>query len=558
MNNRYTKPVVVLTAVVAIIAVGIQSVRNDFGLGRNMEVIANMMRALYTSYVDEINPDDMLRSGATGITAKLDPYTVFLAESEMDDFETLTTGKYGGIGALIRQKEDYVIIAEPYKGSPAVRAGLKIGDKIVAIDGKDAKGFTTADVSKRLKGEPNTTVRVTIESLIDGSRKEHKIKRERIAIPSIAYYGYVADGIGYIRHADFTDTCYDDMRNAILELQKTGNLQSLILDYRNNGGGVMQSAVKIMSLFVPKGTKILETRGRKSTIESFSTEYEPLLPDTPIAVLINGNSASSAEIVAGAIQDLDRGVLIGQRSFGKGLVQSTAHIGFGNYVKLTTAKYHIPSGRCIQAVRYTADGRAQSMPDSLVGEFSTARGRKVYDGGGIKPDIATEPKYVSNFAVALYLSGVIDDFGDDYMRRHHADTIDNGTFSITDADYEDFARLVAERDIPYKAESRRALDALRTALDKERLGESMGDALKDIDSRLHDDKISNLRTYRKEIEDYINSNIVLRFSYAAGEIENSLTDDADVQQAIAVLRDKERYESITAGLPIADGQRQAD
>ena len=269
-------------------------------------------------------------------------------------------------------------------------------------------------------------------------------------------------------------------------------------------------------------------------------------------------SASSAEIVSGAIQDLDRGVLIGQRSFGKGLVQSTAYIGFGNYVKLTTAKYHIPSGRCIQAVRYTADGRAQSMPDSLVGEFSTARGRKVYDGGGIKPDIAPEPKYVSNFAVALYLSGAIDDFGDDYMRRHHADTIDNGTFSITDADYEGFARLVAERDIPYKSESRRALDALRTALDKERLGESMGDALKDIDSRLHDDKISNLRTYRKEIEDYINSNIVLRFSYAAGEIENSLTDDADVQQAIAVLRDKERYESITAGQPIADGQRQAD
>ncbi len=544
-KRRYIKAGAVLVAVVTILAVGIRSVRNDFGLGRNMEVMANLMSALYTSYVDEIEPDDMMQSGAAGITAKLDPYTVLIPESEMSDFETLTTGKYGGIGALIRQKEEYVMIAEPYKGSPADCAGLRIGDRIVAIDGKDAKGLTTSDVSKLLKGEPNTTVRVTVETLIGGEREEHKIRRERIAIPSISYYGYVADGIGYIRHADFTDTSYDDMRNAILALQKEGDLRALILDYRNNVGGVMQSAIKILSLFVPKGTKVLETRGRNSAVENFTTGYEPLLPDTPLAVLINNNTASAAEIVSGAIQDLDRGVLIGQRSFGKGLVQSTAPVGFGNYVKMTTAKYYIPSGRCIQAVRYTADGRAQMMPDSLVGEFRTARGRKVYDGGGIAPDIATEQKYVSNFAVALYLAGAIDDFGDEYMRRHHADNIDCKKFAITDADYADFEKMVAEREIPYKSESRRALDALRSALEKERLDETVGDALRSIDERLHDDKMSNLRTYRKEIEEYIESNIIMRFAYAEGEIEHSLPDDTDIERAIALLHDAAEYERIT-------------
>lgn len=543
--KRYIKVGATIAAAIVILALGTRSVRNDFGLGRNMEVMANLMSVLYTSYVDDIKPDDMLLNGAAGITAKLDPYTMLIPENEMSDFETLTTGKYGGIGALIRQKGDFVIIAEPYKGSPADKAGLRIGDKIVAIEGKDAKGFTTADVSKLLKGEPNTTVRVTVEKLIDGTRAEHKIRRERIVIPSVSYYGYVAEGVGYIRHADFTDTCYDDMRNAILALQKEGNLRALILDYRDNGGGVMQSAVKILSLFVPKGTKVLETRGRNSATETFATEYEPLLPDTPLAVLIDNNSASAAEIVSGAIQDLDRGVLIGQRSFGKGLVQSTASVGFGNYVKMTSAKYYIPSGRCIQAVRYSQDGRAQMMPDSLVGEFRTARGRKVYDGGGIAPDITTDTEYVSNFAVALYLAGAIDDFCDDYMRRHHADAIDSRTFTITDADYDDFAKMVAERDIPYKSESRRALDTLRKALEKERLDESVGDALRSIDERLHDDKMSNLRTYRREIEKSITTNIVMRFAYAAGAIENSLSDDTDIERAIALLNDAAEYNRIT-------------
>lgn len=549
MDRRsYIRIAVSAAASAILFFAGVFAAKNDFGLGRNMEIMANLMRELSLHYVDEISSDEMMLNGARGITSKLDPYTEYLPESEMSDFETLTTGKYGGIGALIRQDGDYVIIAEPYKGSPADRAGLMIGDRIVAIDGEDAKGMTTADVSSRLKGEPKTTVRVAVEKLIGGNREEVKIRRERIVIPSISYAGYVADGIGYIRHADFTDTCYDDMRAAILALQEQGDLRSLILDYRNNGGGVMQSAVKILSLFVPKGTKVLENRGRDtSSVEEFRTEYEPLLPDTPIAVLVNGNTASAAEIVSGAIQDLDRGVLVGQRSFGKGLVQSTRPVGYNSYVKMTSAKYYIPSGRCIQAVRYSSDGRAEIVADSLVNEFRTAGGRKVYDGGGIMPDIKTSAEYVSNFAVALYLTGIIDDFGDEYMRRHHADTVDSRTFTITDADYDDFVRMVEGRDVAYKSDSRRALEHLRASLAKERYDdERTGEALKAIDENLRDDKMSNLQTYRKEIIEAINSNILLRFAYSAGVIENSLGSDPDVARAVAILQDAPEYRRILA------------
>ncbi len=548
MNRRsyIIKSACAAVAAAAIFFAGVFAAKNDFGLGRNMEIMANLMRELATYYVDEVSPDEMMRNGAWGITSKLDPYTEYLPESEMYKLEMLTTGKYGGIGALIRQDGDFVIIAEPYKGSPADRAGLMIGDKIVEIEGESARGMTTDDVSSRLKGEPKTTVRLTVEKLIGGSREEVKIRRERIAIPSISYSGYVADGIGYIRHADFTDTCYDDMRAAILSLQQQGDLRALILDYRNNGGGVMQSAVKILSLFVPKGTKVLENRGRDATVEEFRTEYEPLLPDTPLAVLVNGNTASAAEIVSGAIQDLDRGVLIGQRSFGKGLVQSTHPVGYNSYVKMTSAKYYIPSGRCIQAVRYSSDGRAEIVADSLVNEFRTAGGRRVYDGGGIMPDINTPTEYVSNFAVTLYLTGIIDDFGDEYMRRHHADKPDSRTFSITDADYDDFVRMVEGREVAYKSDSRRALEHLRASLEKERYDERMGDALKAIEENLCDDKMSNLQTYRKEIIDAINANILLRFAYSEGVIENSLASDREVARAVGILQDEPEYRRILA------------
>ena len=544
MKHRAIKYSLLGLVVVATLSLCIFATRNDAGLGRNMEIMINLMRAIATEYVDEVDADEMMRNGAEGIASKLDPYTDFIPEEDMPDFEAMTTGRYGGIGALIRKKGDYVIIAEPYKGSPADEAGFKVGDKIVAINGESMQGAKVEDISKRLRGEPNTVVKVTIERLIDGTTVEHKIRRRRIAIPSISYVGYVAEGVGYIRHGDFTDKCYEDMRAAILRLQSEGELKSLILDYRNNGGGLLHSAIKILSLFVPKGTMVVETRGRGMATRKLYTEYEPLLPTTPLAVLINGNSASAAEIVAGAIQDLDRGVLLGQRSFGKGLVQSTVPLGYNAFAKITVGKYYIPSGRCIQAVNYSKDGRAEIVADSLIGEFKTSRGRKVYDGGGIMPDKVVPTKYISNFAATLYLMGIIEDFGDEYIKKHGNKPIDVNSFSINDEDYADFVRMVEGRDIPYKSESRVALERLRKALASER-NTSLEESLSAIDKGLNDDKLSNLKTFRKEIVESINTNIVLRYAYAEGVIANSLTDDEVVEEAITLLNNSAEYKRIT-------------
>lgn len=533
---------IVLT--VALFAFGVASAKDDqskdFALGRNMEIMTNLMHALSTQYVDKVDADEMMRNGANGITSMLDPYTTFISEKDMPNFETLVSGRYGGIGSLIRKKGDYVIIAEPYKGSPADENGLKIGDKIVAIDGKSIKGLEIDKVSKMLRGEPNTTVAVTVEQLLSGKEVEIKIRRRRIALPSITYVGWVAEGVGYIRHADFTEKCYDNMRAAIARLQREGELRSLVLDYRNNGGGLLGEAVDILSLFVPKGTMVVETRGRDGKSHKLYTQHEPLLPKTPLAVLINGNSASAAEIVAGAIQDLDRGVLIGQRSFGKGLVQGTAPLGYNSQLKLTVAKYYIPSGRCIQALNYSTDGRAEAVADSLIKEFKTARGRKVYDGGGVMPDKRLEPDYISSFAATLVLMGLTDDFGDDYMKRHSTEQIDVKTFSITDEDYADFVEMAMKRDVPYKSESRMALEKLRNSLAKER-NTSLGEALDAIDEGLKDDKRSLLDTFRKEITEQINHNIVLRYAYSEGVIANSLSSDNEINEAVKILSDKAQY-----------------
>ena len=413
-----------LTAAAAVGAAGLLTfaARNDFGLGRNMEIAVNMMRELSLNYVDPVDPDRLMEGAAAGMVSDLDPYTEYIPEEGMQDFELLTTGKYDGIGALIRQKDDYVRIAQPYQGSPADKAGLKIGDKILSIDGKDAKGFTTEQVSSRLKGEPGSKVKVTVEHL-DGSTETVTLQRERISIPGVPYTGWVADGIGYIRHSDFTEGCYEDMRAAVEKLRTGGELKGLILDYRSNGGGIMQEAIKILGMFVPKGTEVVSTKGRtEDSRQVYRTSSEPILPDLPLAVLINGNSASASEIVTGALQDLDRAVVIGQRSYGKGLVQTPRPLGYNAMLKLTTAKYYIPSGRCIQAIDYShsQEGTVRSVPDSLISEYTTRAGRKVYDGGGIMPDVfvPADTTDVTKYFVEVAGRNILYRYTIEYADRH--------------------------------------------------------------------------------------------------------------------------------------------
>ncbi len=544
MNRKYRY---LLTAAAALAAAGLLTYgsRNDFGLGRNMEIAVNMMRELSVGYVDPVDPDKLMLGAAQGMVRDLDPYTEFIPADEMPDFELMTTGKYGGVGSLIRKKGEWVIIAQPYKDSPADRAGLRIGDRILAIDGKEAKGFTTEQVSAALKGDPGTKVKVTVEHL-DGSHRTVTLTRERIAIPSIPYAGRVADSIGYLRHSDFTEGSYEEMRAAIERLRQEGPLKGLILDYRSNGGGILQEAVKILSMFVPKGTEVVSTKGRTDqSKQTYRTASEPAFPDLPLVVLINGSTASAAEIVAGALQDLDRAVLIGQRSFGKGLVQSTRPLGYNAMLKLTTAKYYIPSGRCIQAIDYShsQDGAVSAVPDSLIGEFATRGGRKVYDGGGIMPDLPTEPEYISRFAATLYALGFIDDFGDEYMRRHPEKPADLTAFAISDADYADFRAFMEDKHVPYESDSRRTLRQLREAARADRFDE-IERQIATIEENLHDDTQANIETYRKEIERSINNDIVLRHGYAQGVVARSLPEDKEVQQAAALLQDPQEYRRI--------------
>ena len=542
--KRIANYLLTATALLGAAALLTFAAKNDFGLARNMETLVNMMRELSVYYVDEVDADRLMTDAAEGMVRRLDPYTVYMPEEEMTDFQFLTTGKYGGVGALIRKKGDGVVVAQPYKGFPADRAGLQIGDRFVEIAGKDARGMTTEQVSALLKGTPNTNVTIKVEKLLTGQVEEVKLRRERIAISGVGYAGFVADSIGYIQHRDFTEGCYEDMRAALEGLQKQG-LKALVLDYRNNGGGILQEAVKIVSMFVPKGTEVVTTKGRtEHTV--YRTQLEPVAPTLPIVALVNDGTASAAEIVTGSLQDLDRAVLVGQRTFGKGLVQTTRPLGYNSFLKVTTAKYYIPSGRCIQAIDYShsQEGSVRAVPDSLISEFTTRAGRKVYDGGGVMPDIATDPEYISRFALMLYALGFIEDFGDEYTRRNPGRQIDIRTFSITDKDYADFAEFMQDKKVPYESDTRRALKALKKAAEDDRFAD-LKNKFEQVEAELKDDTQTNLETYRTQVVETINNDIVMRHGYQAGVIEHSLSGDKEVKKAVEVLGDPAEYSRIT-------------
>ena len=539
-----------LVLAVAVAAVmGIYATKDDMGLGRNMEIMVNMMRELNLQYVDEVSADKLMSDGALGMVRNLDPYTQYMSEEEMTDFEVMATGKYGGIGATIRMKRDSsgVVIAQPYKGSPSDLAGLKIGDKFVRINDEDVTKCTTAEISSKLKGTPGTTVKLAIKRLMTGQVEEMEITRARISIPGVPYAGFVEDGIAYIRHADFSDGCYDDMRAMVERLRQEQTIKGVVLDYRDNGGGSVTEAVKILSMFVPKGEKVLTMKGRtERSKREYLTESVPVLGDVPVVALISPSSASASEIVCGALQDLDRAVLMGQRSYGKGLVQSVVPLGYNAYLKLTTAKYYIPSGRCVQRINYNHDSslKEENVPDSLINEFATRNGRKVYDGKGLMPDIKTEPEYISTFAVLLYNLGFIEDYLDEWMRKHPDMKIDNKTFSISDEDYEEFVKFMANKEVPYQSQTRDALELLKKRSKDERYGEAFAEDLKQIESKLKDQKMDNLRHYRAEITDLINSDVVLRHNYFEGVVEYNLRSDSVVMKAVELLRDGERYGKI--------------
>lgn len=518
----------------------------SFKLGQWVEIQNAILKELNTSYVDSLPLDRIEKAGIEAMLDDLDPYTMFVPEEDNEDFEFMLGKTYGGIGAIIYKpsKESNVIINEPYKNSPAYKAGLKCGDEIVAIDGVGVNGFDANGATSRMKGKPGTSVVFDVKKLRagDGWNAGDTVKvtvvRERIHLPDVEYAGMVNDTTGYILQTGFTDNVSGDVRNAYFALKKQG-MKQLVLDLRGNGGGLMNEAINIVSLFVPKGSRVVSSKGNSGTSrQEFFTVTEPVDTEIPIIVLVDSGTASSSEIVSGAFQDLDRATIMGRRTYGKGLVQSVRPLPYGGQLKVTTAKYYTPSGRCIQAIDYShrnEDGSVGHIPDSLTHEFHTAHGRPVRDGGGITPDDTLSVKSYSRLVYSLVLNGIIDRYSLEYARKHESiPAVED--FHFSDADYADFVEYAKTQDFDYRSGAKTLFDQMKKELEKDGMASSMKSQLEALESCLNLEKEQFLMMKKSEIIPFIEEEIATRYYYQEAGIQVRLRYDTQLQEALTKPR----------------------
>ena len=515
----------------------------EFEWSKNLDIFHSLLSQLELYYVDETDPAKLIKTGIDQIMKSLDPYTVYYPESQIEDAILLSTGEYGGVGALIGQDSLGVYITDPYKGSPAQKAGLRAGDRIVKVDDRPVTGKTTDDISPMMKGTIGTSVKFTIERPLVKGQISFNLIREKIRIENVPYFAKLPDGAGYIRLSGFTEGASGEVKKAVLNLKEQG-AKSLVLDLRNNPGGLLFEAVDIMNLFVSRGQPIVSTRGKSKLWEAtYSCRYEPIDTLIPITVLVNSGSASASEIVAGAMQDLDRGVIIGQRTFGKGLVQTTRDLSYNAKIKLTTAKYYIPSGRCIQALDYTnrrPDGSVGHIPDSLVSEFRTKTGRLVKDGGGILPDVLVETQGLSGMTTNLIYQNMIFDFATWY-RKSHEQIAEPASFSLTDAEYQEFREFLASKKFTYATASENALNALIKTTQKEKYYDQSKSVIDELRAKLSHNLDKDLQSFKPEIRTMLADEIIGRYYYQKGRIEYMLLDDNGLTKAQALLANPDEY-----------------
>lgn len=535
---------------------------HNFEVSKNLEIFNNLFKQLDLYYVDTLDADKLVKTATGSMLNTLDPYTEYYPDDERDDLKQMLTGKYAGIGSLIHysKNEDRCIISEPFENMPAAEGGLKAGDVILSIAGKEfgPKGSQntnefTESVSNALRGEPGTSFIVKIQRPGEDKPREIKLTRRAIKTPPISYYGMIAENTGYIYLSSFPEGAATDVRRAVIDLKQKGAKQ-LVLDLRNNGGGSMQEAIDLVNLFIGKGKTVVELKGKiKSANETYKTQREALDPDIPLAVLVNGNTASSSEITAGTLQDYDRAVVIGTRTYGKGLVQQTRPLPYDGVLKLTTSRYYIPSGRCIQAIDYShraANGAVNRIPDSLTNVFHTAAGRPVRDGGGIMPDSVVKVDSVAN--IVLYLnpgmitSDVLFNFVTEYTHRHA--TIDPPEkFDISDEEYENFKRYAKEHNFTYNRQSVKLLDNLKKVAKFE--GYDVAEDIKTLEAKLTHNEDYDFEHWKPEIKKLLNNEIMLRYYYRRGLIRNSLNNDKTLDTALAVLNNPQEYRKMLAPQP---------
>jgi carboxyl-terminal processing protease len=522
----------------------------NFEISKNLEIFISMYNALNKNYVDEINPGELMVEGMESMLATLDPYTVYIPESQIEDYRMITTGQYGGIGSLIHKNGEYVVISEPYEGYPAHNTGLKAGDRLISINGEDMIGKPSDEVSKFLKGQPGTSIILVVERDGEENPLEFEIVRENITINDIPYYGMLKDGIAYIKLSGFTQQAGSKVKDAYLDLKNNNEVNGVILDLRNNGGGLLQEAVNVTNIFVDKGKLVVSTKGRlKERNQEHHTRFSGVDTKIPVVILVNAQSASASEIVAGAIQDMDRGVVLGQRSFGKGLVQNVIPLSYNSQMKLTVAKYYIPSGRCIQAIDYShkdEDGYFSKIPDSLVNEFETMNGRKVYDGGGIEPDIRMQPRKYSRILISLLTRFLIFDYATSFVMENQ-EIGSPEEFEITDEIYNDFREFLADKEYDYVTACEEKLDDLKESATAEGSFDEIKEYYEQLRTAMLDHKEDDLISHRDEISNVLKLEIITRYYFQEGKVRASLRSDPEIKRAIQILLDPVTYESILKG-----------
>ena len=508
----------------------------SFKLGQWIEIQNAILKELNQSYVDSLPLDRIERAGIDAMLANLDPYTVYIPEEEEADFEMMINNSYGGFGSVIYKPElnGNVIISEPYKGTPADRLGFVCGDEIMAIDGVSVHGLSSQECSDRMKGKPGSTVVFTVKKVRSGEVKDVTVTRERIKLPDVEYYGMLDSHTGYIYQSGFTENVSSEIKNAVLEMKRQG-MDKLVLDLRGNGGGILQEAVKIVSLFVPKGSLIVTAKGNDSSHkQEYRTTAEPVDTELPLIVLVDSGSASSSEIVAGALQDLDRATIMGTRTYGKGLVQSIRTLPYNGKMKITTAKYYTPSGRCVQAIDYShrnEDGSVGHIADSLTKEFKTLHGRTVRDGGGITPDVILEPKEYSRLTYSLVANGILNNYAIKYACEHEPiPAVDD--FHFSDEDYDDFVEYAKTREFDYRSYAKTIFDQMKKELERDDLAEGMKEQLDALEQALEMDKESFLRLKKDEIIPFIEEEIVVRYYYQEAGPKLRIRYDEQLKRAL--------------------------
>ena len=522
-------------------------VDNYFEVAKNLDIFATLFRELNIYYVDETNPGELMKKGIDNMLSSLDPYTNFIPESEIEDYRYMMTGEYGGIGALIHQDGDYVVVTEPYEGYPAQKADLRAGDKILRINDTDAKGKKTDDISKYLKGQASSVIKLVIEREGESKPIEKVINREEIKIKSVSYSGMISPNIGYIKLTEFRENCANEVKDALVELKKHPELKSLVLDLRGNPGGLLKEAIDIVNLFTDKGTIVVSTKGKvKDWDATHRAMNNPTDLTIPLTILVDRGSASASEIVSGSLQDLDRAVIIGQRSYGKGLVQQTRPLSYNAQLKVTVAKYYTPSGRCIQALDYShrnEDGSVDKVPDSLISAFKTKNGRIVYDGGGIAPDIAMDAPKFSSILASLASKNLIFNYATHY-RTTHPTIASSKDFKLTDAEYDDFTAYLNTKEYDYTTKTEKAFQDFTDDIKADKTTDAITSDIASLKAKVTHNKKEDLIKYKPEIKQFLEEEIASRYYFQNGRLEVALNDDPELKESMAVLNDADRYNKV--------------